>query len=158
MSRALVVGLVGVGLVGVGLGLSGCSTVTRGLDNDVAFISTPPGASMTTDTGLSCTTPCRLEIRRNQEFSATFNLEGFEAQTVPVGTRVATAGAAGFAGNLLAGGIVGMAVDASTGATLEHYPNPVTVTFGTAETETLDAAPETPAPLSAPTDDGVPVS
>lgn len=33
MSKALVVGLVGVGLVGVGLGLSGCSTVTRGLDN-----------------------------------------------------------------------------------------------------------------------------
>lgn len=146
------------GLVGMGIALSGCSTVTRGLDNDVEFISTPSGATMTTDTGLSCTTPCRLEIRRNQEFSATFNLEGFETQTVPVGTRVAAAGAAGFAGNLLAGGVVGMAVDASTGATLEHFPNPVMVTFGTTETQTPDAASETPAPLGAPADDGVPVS
>ncbi len=44
---------------------------------------------------------------------------------MPVRTRIATAGAAGFAGNVLVGGVVGMAVDAATGATLEHYPNPV---------------------------------
>ena len=49
---------------------------------------------------------------------------------MPVGTRVAGAGAAGFAGNVLVGGVVGMAVDAATGATLEHYPNPVMLTLG----------------------------
>jgi len=44
---------------------------------------------------------------------------------MPVTTRIAGAGAAGFAGNILIGGVVGMAVDAASGATLEHYPNPV---------------------------------
>ncbi|MGO4571063.1 hypothetical protein [Microvirga sp. 2TAF3] len=44
-------------------------------------------------------------------------------------TRVAGAGAAGFAGNVLIGGIVGMGVDAATGSTLEHYPNPVTASL-----------------------------
>jgi hypothetical protein len=48
---------------------------------------------------------------------------------MPVGTRIAAGGAAGFAGNVLVGGVVGMAVDASTGATLEHYPNPVMLTL-----------------------------
>ena len=32
---------------------------------------------------------------------------------------------AGFAGNLLPGGIIGMGVDAAAGATPEHAPNPV---------------------------------
>lgn len=147
-----------IGLVGVGIALSGCSTVTRGLDNDVTFISTPSGASMTTDIGLSCITPCTLEVRRNKEFSATFNLEGFEQQTVRVETRVAAAGAAGFAGNVLAGGIVGMAVDASTGATLEHYPNPVVVTFAEPGAEVPEAEATEPAPLPTATQEGVPVS
>jgi hypothetical protein len=42
-------------------------------------------------------------------------------------TKLAGTGAAGFAGNIVAGGVVGMVVDASTGATLEHSPNPITV-------------------------------
>ena len=40
-------------------------------------------------------------------------------------TRVAGGGAAGFAGNILLGGVIGMGVDAASGATLEHHPNPV---------------------------------
>ena len=44
-------------------------------------------------------------------------------------TRVAGSGAAGFAGNVIIGGVVGMVADAATGATLEHYPNPVGVTL-----------------------------
>jgi len=33
------------------------------------------------------------------------------------------------AGNLVAGGLVGLATDASTGATLDHVPNPVSATL-----------------------------
>jgi hypothetical protein len=38
-------------------------------------------------------------------------------------------GAAGFAGNVLAGGLVGMGVDAVTGAAMDHKPNTVIVTL-----------------------------
>ena len=41
----------------------------------------------------------------------------------------AATGAASFAGNLLLGGVAGMAVDAASGAALEHKPNPVIVTM-----------------------------
>jgi phage-related minor tail protein len=70
-----------------------------------------------------------MEFARNQSFSAQFNLEGFAPQSVDVATQIAGAGAAGMAGNLLLGGIVGAAVDASTGAANEHVPNPVFVDF-----------------------------
>ncbi|MBF9231774.1 translation initiation factor 2 [Microvirga alba] len=107
------------------LSLGACATVTRGTTAQVTFTSEPP-AAMRTSTGLTCpTTPCTLEIGRKAEFVATFSQPGYHSQDVAVQTRVAGGGAAGFAGNVLVGGLVGMAVDASTGSTLEHYPNPV---------------------------------
>jgi hypothetical protein len=45
------------------------------------------------------------------------------------GLEIPGSGAAGFAGNLLAGGLVGMGVDAVTGAAQDHKPNPVIVTL-----------------------------
>lgn len=110
----------------VALGLGACGTVTRGTTNDVTFNSEPSGAEMRTSTGLTCpATPCTLPISRKQEFIATFSLEGYREQQVSVTTDVSGGGAAGFAGNVLIGGVVGMGVDVATGAALDHKPNPV---------------------------------
>ena len=79
--------------------------------------------------GFVCITPCTLQTGRKDEFTVIFTKPGYHTMEVPVGTKVAGAGAAGFAGNILLGGVIGMAADASTGATLEHFPNPVTVTM-----------------------------
>lgn len=64
-------------------------------------------------------------MNRKSEFVVSFSKGGYEDMQVPVSTRIAGAGAAGFAGNVLIGGVIGMGVDAATGSTLEHYPNPV---------------------------------
>ncbi len=112
-----------------GLALASCSTVTRGTTNQIQVVSTPPEAHVQTSIGNSCTTPCTFEVSRKSEFIATISKDGYQSTDVPVKTRLAGAGAAGFAGNILVGGIVGMGVDAATGATLEHYPNPITVTL-----------------------------
>lgn len=106
--------------------VTGCATITRGTTNQVTFNSDPPGASAKTSLGHSCTaTPCTFEVPRKSEFIVTYELEGYQPQQIPVATKVAGSGAAGFAGNILVGGVVGMGVDAATGSTLEHYPNPV---------------------------------
>lgn len=73
---------------------------------------------------LGCVTPCALQVRRNDVLLATYTKPGYQPQTIRVDTRIAGAGAAGMAGNVLLGGVVGIAVDAASGATLEHYPNP----------------------------------
>jgi hypothetical protein len=112
-----------------GVALASCSTVTRGTTNQIQVVSTPSEAHVQTSIGNSCTTPCSFEVSRKSEFVATISKDGYQPMDVPVKTRVAGAGAAGFAGNLLVGGVVGMGVDAATGATLEHYPNPITVTL-----------------------------
>lgn len=108
------------------LSLAACATVTRGTTEQVTVTSEPSGASAVTSIGHSCpATPCTFEVSRKAEFITTFKKDGYEDQQIPVQTRVSGGGAAGFAGNVIIGGVVGMAADAATGATLEHYPNPV---------------------------------
>jgi len=105
--------------------LAGCATVTRGLTNQIQITSEPTGAEVRTSLSHTCTTPCTLTVDRKAEFSVVYTLPGYKEQTIEVKTALAGAGAAGFAGNVLVGGVVGMGVDAATGATLEHMPNPV---------------------------------
>ncbi|WAP67077.1 hypothetical protein [Jiella pelagia] len=52
---------------------------------------------------------------------------GYQTETVQVSTEVSGGGAAGMAGNILLGGVVGIGVDAVTGAALDHTPNPVNI-------------------------------
>ena len=113
------------GLAGIALVLAGCATVTRGTTSQIQITSEPSGAEVRTSLNHSCMTPCTLTVERKSEFSVVYNLPGYKEQVIEVKTQVAGAGVAGIAGNVLVGGVVGMGVDAATGSTLEHVPNPV---------------------------------
>ena len=107
------------------LWLAGCATVTRGTTDQMQITSEPAGASVRTSMNYQCTTPCTTTVSRKDEFAVTFSKPGFKDQTIDVKTQLAGSGAAGFAGNIILGGFIGMGVDAATGSTLEHVPNPV---------------------------------
>jgi hypothetical protein len=110
--------------------LSGCASVTRGTTENISISSTPSGVEATItgmDVPTSCLTPCAIVVKRSADITVAFNKEGFEPQIVPLTTEVAGSGAAGFAGNILLGGGVGMIVDGVTSAAMDHKPNPVIV-------------------------------
>jgi len=110
----------------------GCASVTRGTTENISIASTPSGAEAVIsglEVPTTCTTPCSVVAKRNADISVTFQKEGFEPQVVQLTKDIPATGAAGFAGNLLLGGVVGMGVDAVTGAATDHKPNPVTVTL-----------------------------
>lgn len=110
----------------VALSLGACATITRGTEEDVQFYSEPTGAEVKTSLGMSCpSTPCTLKIPRKDQFQATFELPGHHPESVYVSTRMSGGGAAGMAGNVVVGGIIGVVVDGSSGATMDHSPNPV---------------------------------
>lgn len=121
------------------LALAGCATVTRGTTNQIQITSEPVGAQARTSLGHVCQTPCTLSVNRKDEFTVVFTMDGYQQQEIQVKTQIAGAGAAGFAGNVIIGGVVGMGVDAATGSTLEHTPNPVFARM----------APNTPPPAPA---------
>jgi hypothetical protein len=79
--------------------------------------------------GYQCLTPCTVQVNRKDEFTVIFTKPGYHSVEIPVRTQVAGAGAAGFVGNVVLGGVVGMGVDVATGAALEQFPNPVVATL-----------------------------
>ncbi|MGL4488888.1 MAG: translation initiation factor 2 [Rhizobiaceae bacterium] len=137
---------------------TGCASLTRGTSEVVEIQVVPADATVTTSLGFSCAAmPCRFKVDRKAEFTVTATKDGFQQQTVNVSTKVSGGGAAGFAGNVIAGGVVGMGVDAATGATLDHYPNPVVINLIPLEGAVMPVAPMAPAaPL--PAKAGLPVS
>ncbi len=133
----------------LGVLCAGCASVTRGVDETMTFDSVPPGATMRSvldehcgpcmvDSaatapaendpppvpGPACITPCSIVVPRNKALIATFTKDGYEPETINIRRKVAGTGAAGFAGNVIVGGVIGLAVDAGTGAALDHTPNP----------------------------------
>lgn len=110
----------------------GCASISRGTTENISISSTPPGATAELsglDNPTSCVTPCVVVVKRSADITVTVNKEGYEPQVVPLSKEIAGSGAAGFAGNVLVGGLVGMGVDAATGAAQDHKPNPVIVTL-----------------------------
>jgi hypothetical protein len=110
----------------------GCASVSRGTTENISISSTPPGATAEVsglDNPTSCVTPCVVVAKRSADITVTINKEGYEPQVIPLIKEIPPTGAAGFAGNVLVGGLVGMGVDAVTGAAQDHKPNPVTVTL-----------------------------
>lgn len=110
----------------------GCASITRGTTENISISSTPSGATAELsglDNPTSCVTPCVVAVKRSADITVTINKEGYEPQVIPLTKEIPGSGAAGFAGNVLLGGLVGMGVDAATGAALDHKPNPVIVTM-----------------------------
>lgn len=108
--------------------LTGCATITRGTSEVLIIESEPPGAEVdVSPAGLKCVTPCSLELKRKGNYMLEIRKDGFETTKVNVLSQIAGAGAAGMAGNVILGGLIGAAVDAGSGATKELKPNPVKV-------------------------------
>ena len=92
----------------------GCASATRGTTESISIASTPPGATADVsglDNPTACVTPCVVQVKRNADITVSINKPGYEPQVIPLTKEVAGAGAAGFAGNVLVGGVVGMGVD-----------------------------------------------
>lgn len=117
-------------IAGGAISLGACATITRGSVAQIQIQSEPSGAEARLSTGVVCITPCTLTIGRKDEFAVMITKAGFEQELVDVRTRVAGEGvAAGVVGNAVLGGVIGAVADTSTGAMLEHYPNPLRVTL-----------------------------
>jgi hypothetical protein len=110
--------------------LSGCATIMEGTAQSVQVATTPSGATCTVSRagatlGQIASTPGSVRIDKSKnDLSVTCAEAGFHTATVTqsphfVGTTF---------GNIVAGGLIGAAVDASTGANYE-YPSQVILTL-----------------------------
>ena len=112
----------------VTLCISGCATVTRGTNDVLTVNSSPQGAQVQLSNGMSCTsTPCTFKLPRRTDLNVTVSKRGCQTVNANVTHKTANGGAAGVAGNVILGGIIGLGVDAATGASQDLVPNPLEV-------------------------------
>ncbi|MFV0293944.1 MAG: translation initiation factor 2 [Paracoccus sp. (in: a-proteobacteria)] len=110
------------------LSLTGCATITRGTEEVLVVKSIPPGAQVKMSNGLGCSsTPCSFKLPRKSELDILITRPGCKAQQIQVTNAMSSDGGTAIAGNIVAGGIIGIGIDASSGATQDLIPNPVEV-------------------------------
>lgn len=91
---------------------TGCATIVHGTTERVRIDSTPPGAEVAIDDSQHVVTPSAVKLSRASAHKLVFHKPGYQDATANL-----TSSTSGWIlGNLLAGGVVGMAIDASDGA------------------------------------------
>jgi len=127
-----------VALLGATLLLPACATITRGSNQDFTVESTPSGARVSTSNGFQCeSTPCTFRMPRKNGFRVTVSREGYASQEIEVTSGISGGGAAGMAGNVIFGGVVGAVVDGTSGAMKDLSPNPLVVVLLTPEQQRI---------------------
>lgn len=106
---------------------SGCATITRGISQAWTVQTVPSGATVSFSNGERCESPCTLKLRRKYPFAVEICKPGYHTINTTVVSEISGGGAAGMAGNVLIGGLIGVGVDVGTGATRDLAPNPLEV-------------------------------
>lgn len=107
--------------------LGACATITRGTHQAYVIESEPPGATAKLSTGIQCVTPCALNLKRKDGFTVDMTKDGYEPVHATVTSGVSGGGAAGMAGNVVLGGLIGAVVDGTNGSMNDLKPNPLHV-------------------------------
>lgn len=103
------------------LALSSCCTIVNGKYDDVNVSSNVTGATVKVDGMEKGKTPCVVEVRRTAGQTMTVEKKGYETHSTQL-----TASASGWLfGNIFAGGIIGLFVDAATGSWVDVEPDSV---------------------------------
>lgn len=100
---------------------SGCATIVSGSSQDVSFNSTPPGASISVDGVQSGVTPSVLKLDTGTTHAVVLSIDGYNPYSINLKREVN-----GWVwGNLLVGGLIGLVIDASTGAMYRLSPEEI---------------------------------
>ena len=102
---------------------SGCATIVKGTTESIPVAFDPSQADVIVDGGMAGQTPTTLHLKRKLDHVVTIQKIGYEPKSVAV---VKAVGGAVW-GNILAGGLIGWGVDASSGAQYNLVPTTVSV-------------------------------
>ena len=127
-----------VSAIALSIALTACASIMHGTSQDVGISSTPTSASVTVDNGTKGQTPFIAKLSRKDNHVIHIAADGYQPADLTLTRKTS-----GWVwGNLLFGGIIGLAVDAITGGLYKLTP------------EQLNAALAKQTASVAPTKDG----
>ena len=108
--------------------LTACATIVRGGSEEITITTQPSGAEVNLSNGMSCVSPCKLEVSRKHDLIVNIEKDGYK----PLSTAMITSidgGSVGLgtAANLIFLPIINDVVDYNTRANYSHKPNPLHV-------------------------------
>ncbi len=103
--------------------MTSCASIINGKNQKVEIVSEPSGAAVTIDGTQSGATPTSAQLSRKGSHQVELSLAGYEPYQITLSPK--TNGAT--MGNIVAGGLIGIAIDQSTGAGNTLHPKKVHV-------------------------------
>jgi hypothetical protein len=91
---------------------NGCALLFQGTSQNVSFDSVPGAAEVWVNGAKVGVTPCRIALKRNQEYTIEFKKQGYETKSY----RITNSIGAGWVILDLLGGLIPVVIDAATGA------------------------------------------
>jgi hypothetical protein len=115
---------------------SGCATIMHGSKQDIAVSSTPSGAAVSVDNQQMGVTPTTVNLTRKDKHVISIDAPGYKRYDLQL-----TRGTSGWVwGNLVFGGIPGLAVDAITGSLYKLSPDNINATLERSGTASMNSA------------------
>ena len=118
LNRVLLLGLIFTFLV---LLVSGCATIMQGTTQQIGIQSTPTGATVKIDQKEYGNTPVVADLSRKENHIVNISLEGYE----PFEGTITRSTSGWVWGNILFGGLIGLAVDAISGGLYKLNPEQI---------------------------------
>ena len=106
--------------------VTGCATImNRGGNQRVLINSMPHGATATIDGVITITTPGEVSLKRSKSHVVRIEKEGYQPSTMMIDNELS-----GWVfGNILIGGLIGLAIDMGTGGGFKLDPDTINVTL-----------------------------
>lgn len=107
-------------IAGIAL-LTGCASIMHGTSQKIGISSSPTGANVIVDNMPRGTTPVFVDLKRDSEHIVTIQMPGYEKAQLTI-----TKSVSGWVwGNIVFGGLIGLAVDAISGGLYSLSPEQV---------------------------------
>lgn len=101
--------------------LTGCATIISGTKQNITINTTPSGANVIVDGNNIGVTPLFTSLQRKNTHFIKLELNGYQ----PLDINISQSFNPWFLGNILIGGLIGIVVDAATGAVYKLSPEQI---------------------------------
>lgn len=119
-----------LGLVLAAFALTACASIMHGTSQDIGISSSPTGAKVTVDNVAAANTPYIAKLSRKDNHIVKITMDGYEPAELPL-----TRSVSGWVwGNIVFGGVIGLAVDAISGGLYKLNPEQLQTTLAAQKT------------------------
>lgn len=121
----------GVALLGV---IAACATIMQGTSQEIGISSQPTGATVTINNDVRGETPLVADLKRKNNHNVRIELPGYQPYEMSI-----TKHTSGWVwGNIVFGGIPGLAIDAITGGLYKLRPEEIQAQLATTEVGSIE--------------------